>query len=200
MNLKVLSFAILFLVSLTLAQIEQTTQVITPEGGKIELEICGYAEFPEGFLIETAEISFSCSIAEETYYPENFGQIVEGAELVALGHNTVVVIPASAIDATATNPEDTKVLKVRVPPTIMYERNAMAEIRYKLDDGTELFGFDSYNASKSAEDGLAASQIVPIRLSELAMMVDSYTTQTITVSIVPTIFKGLLDQPSQRTE
>jgi hypothetical protein len=131
MNLKVLSFAILFFFSATLAQIEQTTQVITPEGAKIELKICGYAEFPKGYLKETAEIRFSCSIAEEILYPENFGQIVEGAELVALGHNTVVVIPESATDRTATNPEGTKVLKVRVPPTIMYEGTALVEIRYK---------------------------------------------------------------------
>jgi hypothetical protein len=62
-----------------------------------------------------------------------------------------------------------------------------------------LFGFDNYRATKP-ENGIAPSQIVPIRLSELAMMVDSYSTQTITISIVPTIFKALLDQPSQRTE
>ena len=181
-------------------QIEQVTQTITPEGGKIELEICGYVEFPEGFLKEEAEIGFSCSEVEESYYPNNFEQIDSENLFAPIALNTIITIPASAIDKTATGLENTKILKVRIMPTIMYDGTAMAEIRYKLDDGTELFGFDSYNATKPVEEGLAASQIVPIRLSELAMIVDSYNTQTITISVLPTIFKGLLDQSSQRTK
>jgi hypothetical protein len=100
------------LFSLAFGQIEETTQTIPPEGGTITLETCGYAEFPEGYLIEEAEISFSCSDNEATSYPANFGEVVAGAELIALGHNTLITIPAAAIDRTATNLENTKVLKV----------------------------------------------------------------------------------------
>ncbi len=47
-----------------------------------------------------------------------------------------------------TNPEDARVLlKVRVPPTIMYKGTTLAEIRYKLKDGAESFGFTKYDAT-----------------------------------------------------
>ncbi len=178
---------------LAFGQIEQVTQVITSEGGKIELEICGYVEFPEAFLKEKVEIGFSCSDKEETYYPENFERIGSEDLFTPIGLNTLITIPASAIDSNATNPENTKVLKVRIPPTIMYEGTALAEIRYKLDNGTESFGFTNYDATMPTEVGLVASQVVSIELLELALMVDFYNPQTITISIVPVAPEVLID-------
>ena len=193
MNLRILFFILYLcalLVSFAFGQIEQVIQTVTPEGGKIELEICGYVEFPEGYLNEDTEVTFSCSDKEATYYPENFNV---GELFTPIGLNTVVTIPASAIDPNVTLEDKDVVLRVRVPPTIMYERTSLAEIRYRTDDGTELFGIDQYSADSPVEIGIASSQIVHIRLSELAILVDNYDTQTITISIVPVAPKDLIN-------
>jgi hypothetical protein len=178
-------------------QIGGVTQTITPEGGRIEIEPCGYVEFPAGFLIAEAEITFSCNDDYPETYTDNFEQVDAANVFAPIALNTLITIPASAIDKTAIAVEGTKLLKVRVIPTVNYPLNTMVELRYNLGNNTELFGFQNYDASKPQEDGLAASQVVPIQLSELALMVKSYNPQTITISILPVALRSILEDPGQ---
>jgi hypothetical protein len=189
MNLRTLFLFLSFiLASVSFGQVEQVTRVITPKGGKIELEPCGFIEFPKGFLKEEAEITYYCTTEASDYYPGNFSNLSWGEWMEPIALNTVIELPAKAIDPLAIN--DKRALRVWVPPTQLYERTTLAEIRYDLGNGEILFGIDQYDPTTSIDyPNGAASQNVHVRLSELARMVNAYDIDTISVSIVPKVMK-----------
>ena len=98
MNLRILFFILYLcalLVSFAFGQIEQVIQTVTPEGGKIELEICGYVEFPEGYLNEDTEVNVSCIDEMFKEYPKTIDEIAEIR--MPISFTLVIEIPASAI-------------------------------------------------------------------------------------------------------
>jgi hypothetical protein len=168
------------------AQITEVTQMIPPEGGRIELESCGYIEFPEDFLKEETKVTYSCTDITSDDYPENFEDLSWGDRYEPISKVAVIELPASAITI---NLDDLKtVIRVWLPAIKPYFGLGMAEIRYQFGD-EELFGIDQYRADdpKFYPSG-AASEVVRVRRSELSGMIEAYAPTMFTISVVA---KGL---------
>jgi hypothetical protein len=180
--------------SFVFGQLEQVTQIITPTGGRIELEGCGYVEFPKDFLKEDTEVTYYCTDTSSEYYPENFENLSWGDIYEPISRTAVIELPASAV-AISVDDLDT-VMRVWMPATKSYQGLGLAEIRYQFGD-EELFGIDQYRANNPTfyENG-AASEVVRVRRSELSMMVKAYHPTRFTISIVS---KGLKPEFQNRT-
>jgi hypothetical protein len=154
-------------------------------GGEILVSSGARATFEAGFLSTSAQIVLDFNANTPVDYPQGMQKLNEFVDPIA--SHTILTMPVSSINITATSRVDGKSLKIRVPSTITVQESAVAEIRLNFSDGTKHFALQQYRTNSVGINAIATDTIT-INSFDIKEAIQGHSGQTMTISVQPARF------------